>query len=74
MKTLYLNDEAMAAIRSMAESAFKQTAVRMPNGVWAVPVDEDVAVCLENVRWPFESDSHAIVRMVAFAKSGGKAQ
>ena len=42
MKLLELTDEACRAIRAEAILPFRKTGHRLPNGNWAVPLDDDV--------------------------------
>lgn len=73
MATITVNDEAMAAIRSAIDgdvTAFRETAVRRGTG-WEVPVGDDVVAAIDDIRFPGETDSDVIVRMVAGARAGG---
>lgn len=68
MKLVELTDEAHRAVRAEATSPFRQTARRLPNGNWAVPLSEDVVDALERARLPGETASDAVLRAVAINK------
>ena len=42
MKTIILSNEVMYEIRKLAMPPFIQTGQRLPDGMWAVPVSDDL--------------------------------
>jgi hypothetical protein len=75
MAVLVLTKEALAAIRSASDRRreFVETARERPDGLYDVPVGDEVEERIRTAAFPGESDSDTIVRMVAFFHSGGKA-
>jgi hypothetical protein len=60
-----ISDEAQRAIRSCAEGEWRETGRRQPDGTWRIPLREDIAKRLDQVRQSGESYSDVVIRICA---------
>ena len=74
MPDVTISADAHAAIRSMAELPFRDTARRNPNGTYTVPLSADVIARLLARRYPGETISDTIIRAAAYKQTNGRAQ
>ena len=47
--------------------ALRQTATRLPNGRWTIPVDDEVFDHIDGARLPGETDDDAVSRLLRVA-------
>jgi hypothetical protein len=64
---IVITDEAMQAVRSLAEKPFKQTGQRLPDGTWAVNVDDATYRGVAAAAMSGETISDTIIRLCATA-------
>lgn len=67
---LALNTEAMLGLNRLRRGAEPEAdspfaAQRRADGMWDVPITADTAARLDSVRYPGESDSDVIIRLIA---------
>jgi hypothetical protein len=55
-------------VAEMAILPFRSTGTRQPDGTWLVPVDEEVALRLDQERLPGESDDDVVARLIRAAR------
>lgn len=67
MPTIVVTAEVQALIRSQARAdiPFRETAVRLPNGNYSVPVRTEVFEKLNEVRLAGESHSDCLLRLMS---------
>jgi hypothetical protein len=67
MSTIDITEQAMAAIRANVTPGhgFHQTATRLANGMWRVPVNDDTLERIQEHQLPGESVSETIYRILA---------
>lgn len=64
MKIIRIGDAAHRAIVDAAILPFHETAVRQPDGIWLVPLEDETWERLQQSRLPGETDDDAILRLV----------
>lgn len=73
MKLVNITAEAQAAVRSASDApgGFRETATRLPDGTYDVPLSDEVFERVTAAQFQGESFSDALVRIVALARRGG---
>lgn len=69
MPMIKLTDHTLKLIREQAQEAFTFacTATRRADGLWDVPVDDEVAMKIATARLPNETDDDVVSRLVRTA-------
>ena len=73
MPKITLADETRRLIRDQARGPLmpRSGAVRLRDGLWEVPVDDEVAAVIEAARLPGETDDQVVSRLVRRAIGTG---
>lgn len=66
MPKIIVADETRRLIRDQARGPLMplSDAVRLRDGLWVVPIDDEVAVVIEATRLPGETDDQVVSRLV----------
>jgi len=73
MPNLIVTAEVNSMIRSRARGdSFRDTATRLPNGDYSIPVDAEVFERINEIRFAGETHSDCLIRLFAF-EDGKKA-
>lgn len=68
-----VSDHTMQLIREQTREGFRfaSSATRQTDGLWAVPVDDEVALKIATERLPNETDDDVVSRLVRMAVGKG---
>ncbi len=64
MKTIMVSDATYRAIADEAIMPFRSTGTRQPDGMWLVPVSDDIWEALQKERLPGEADDDTLMRVI----------
>ena len=64
MKTIRLTDATSRALADLAILSFRSTATQQPDGMWLVPVGDEVWDRLQSHRFPGECDDDLVQRVI----------
>ena len=69
MRTIIVSDETKHLIDAQVQPGYdlRQTATRLPDGRWTVPVDDEVFDRIDAARLPGETDDDSVSRLLRAA-------
>ena len=69
MKIITVSDETKQLIDPQVQSGYdlRQTATRLPDGRWTIPVDDEVLEHIDVARLPGETDDDTVSRLLRAA-------
>lgn len=69
MKIITVGDETKRLIddQALPGYAIRQTATRLPDGQWSIPIDDEVFRHIDSARQPGETDNDTVSRLLRLA-------
>lgn len=70
MSIITITAECEQLIRANATAPFRNNAIKLPNGDYKIPIEDETLARLDQIKFPDESYSDAIIRGLSIMRSG----